>query len=67
MNKRLLILFLYILILLPGFSQVQKFPEEENAFIQQVLDRFTTVFGKKKGKDISEYILQNRSLKHLIF
>ena len=54
MNRRLLIFFLYILIVIPGFSQTQKLPEDENAFIQDLKGRFITVFGKKKGKAVSE-------------
>ena len=54
MNRRLLIFFLYILIVIPGFSQTQELPEDENAFIQDLKGRFITVFGKKKGKAVSE-------------
>ena len=58
MNKRLLILLLYIIILLPGFSQVQKFPDDENAFIQQLQERFITAYGKSKGKEVSATVSQ---------
>jgi hypothetical protein len=54
MNRRLLILFLYVSIVTSGFSQALKFPEDENAFIQALNERFTAVFGKKKGKLVSE-------------
>ena len=53
MNRRLLII-LYILTLLPGFAQAQKFSDDENVFIQELNERFATAFGKKKGKAVSE-------------
>ncbi len=56
MIRRLLIFFLYISISISGYSQIQKFADDTNTFVQQIEERFAASSDKKKAKVFSEYL-----------
>ncbi|NPA37276.1 MAG: hypothetical protein GXO47_10555 [Chlorobi bacterium] len=56
MLKRILSIFLIFYLTIPVLSQVNKFPEDPDAFLEQIEERFIAAAGKKQGKEFSENI-----------